>query len=469
MVFAWQDVLADWTRVDHHVALLDLETRALDPSFPPLTLTASKPVFAGNTTISFLPAHSYSRAALAHARLPGHELGLVYVSFGNVRDLQPFHGWLFEVDLDEWESHGASAAVTSSLVTTADDACGPENGDGARQMMCGGGIWSHHGPQVVYDAAAPDGFSLLVPSGNGMLDPTRGDFANAVLRTGHGLQFDPGCDAAMCQTYDPHAPGEACMASCENLFMPRLAPGQSVPDGAGSVCAGRMLLDCYAALDWDLGASSPAVVELPGGPQVILQPGKDGSLYLFDLHHLGTLYDRLPIMAGCGEGGGQCLGTWAGTMVTKPEIVTVEGAVVALVPTFVEDDAHPAGLQAVEISAAGGTPHLIPRWQAPRFTDQESLGAFRHHAGGVTVVDVGGEPYAALVDTADHGQIGTLYWIRVRDGAIVQRVKLTGAGQRFAAPLALNGALYVPSCEHTSTPDFAEGPSHLEAFRIGGP
>ena len=61
-------------------------------------------------------------------------------------------------------------------------------------MMCGGGIWAHLGPEVVYDPALPDGFELLVPTGNGMLDPMHQQFANGVLRVGRGLAFDAGCD-----------------------------------------------------------------------------------------------------------------------------------------------------------------------------------------------------------------------------------------------------------------------------------
>ena len=106
---------------------------------------------------------------------------------------------------------------------------------------------------------------------------------------------------------------------------------------------------------------------------------------------------------------------------------------------------------------AGGSPHLIPRWQAPAFTDPESVSAFRHHAGGVAVVDVAGEPFAAVVDSASPGMFGRLYLVRVRDGEIVQRVRLPGAGQRFAAPLSVDGALFLPSCEHTGIPNFNEG------------
>ena len=467
LVFAWQDVTSDWTRMSHHVGVLDLEARALDPQFPTLTLAGSKATYDGARTIDFVPAHAYARSAVAYAHLPGHDLGLAYVSFGNVRDLQPWHGWLFEIDLDDWRATGSAGAVTASLITTDEDNCGPENVDGSRQMACGGGVWSHMGPQVVYDDGAPDGFRLVVATGNGALDPTRGDFANSVLRTGHGLAFEPGCDPLLCEPFDTMSPSQACMDSCENLFMPRLLAGQVVPDGANRVCVGRTFLGCYAALDWDLGANAPAVTALSGGPTVLVQPGKDGSVYLIDAHHLGTLYDRAELMAGCGEGGGTCAATWAGTIVAQPTIVNLtDGVVLALVPTFVEDDAHPAGLQALEISMAGGMPHLIPRWQAPSFATPESIREFRHHAGGVTVVDVAGEPFAAVVETAPPGQSGNLFWIRVRDGVIVEKLRLSGSGQRFSRPLALDGMLYVPSCEHTDTPDFNEGPSHLEAFSI---
>jgi PQQ enzyme repeat len=469
LVFAWQDVRSDWTRLNHHVGVLDLEARALDPRFSALTLTARKPTADGTGSVDFTPSHAYSRSAVAYARLPGHDLGVVYVSYGNIRDLQPWHGWIFEIDLDRWRGDGPAAAITSTLLTTADGDCGPENGDGARQMRCGGGVWAYMGPQILYDSHAPDGFMLLVPTGNGMLDPARGDFANSLLRTGHGLSFDPGCDPLMCDPFDILDPGEACMTSCRNLFIPRLLSGQSVPEGPNRACVGRTLLDCAAMLDWDLGASAPAVVALTGGPTVIVQPGKDGSVYLIDADHMGKLYDRLPIMAGCGEGEGSCLATWAGTIVTRPEIVILDGTVLVLIPTFVMDDVHPAGLQALEISSVGGNPHLIPRWQAPRFTDPESVRAFRNHPGGVTVVDVAGEPFAAIVDTAPAGQLATLYWVRVRDGAVVQRVTMAGQGQRFARPLAIDGNLYVPSCERAGSPAFNEGPSRLFAFTISAP
>jgi hypothetical protein len=470
VVFAWQDVEPDWTRADHHVAVLDLEARALDAAFEPLTLDATKPSFDGVGAVDFLPEHAYSRAALAHADLPGRALGLAYVSFGNVRDLQPWHGWVFEVDLDAWQTAGAAVAVTATLLTTAESDCGAENGDGARQMMCGGGVWSARGPLVLPDDGAPDGFRLVVPTGNGMLDPTRKDFANGLVGTGHGLAFDPGCDPALCAPFNQVAPAEACASSCSGFFIPRLPAGQSVPRGTGDVCVGQTLLGCYAKLDWDLGASSPAAVTLGDGHTVLVMPGKDGALYLVDAAHLGTLYDRLQLTASCGEGDGSCSADWAGTIVTRPAIVTLPDGPVALVPTFMFDTTHPAGLQAVSVVLdGGGVPRLSLRWRAPAFDDPESLVAFRRHPGGVAVAEVGGEPFAVVVDTGAAGQQGTAYLIRVTDGTIVQRVTLQGSGQRFAPPLVAGNVVYVPSCERTGTPDFNEGPSHIEAFTLAAP
>jgi hypothetical protein len=307
-----------------------------------------------------------------------------------------------------------------------------------------------------------------------MLDPVHQQFANSVLRVGHGLAFDPRCDPSLCDPFDPTAPTGACMASCANLFMPRLLDGQSVPRGAGDACVGKTLLACYATLDWDLGASAPAHVTLPTGQRLVVMPGKDGALYLLDEDHLGTLYDRAPIMDGCGEGRGTCTADWAGTIATKPAVTTVGGATLVLVPTFVFDDAHPAGLQALEIAAdADGTPRFVPRWQVPSFAGAGAAAAaraaFRRPPSGVTVVDVGGETYALVVDVRAPGQQGTLYWVRVRDGAVLQTLTLHGPGQRFAPALVANGAVYLSSCQHTGAPNYNEGPSSIEAFRIVTP
>jgi len=139
------------------------------------------------------------------------------------------------------------------------------------------------------------------------------------------------------------------------------------------------------------------------------------------------------------------------------------------VPTFVFDDAHPAGLQAVEIRVDAGQPHLVPRWQAPSFSSDDSVRAFRRHAGGVSAATVDGELYAAVVDVGPPSGRGTLYWVRVRDGAVIQRLTLSGPGQRFAPPLFTADSLYVTSCYHTGQPSYDERPPVLQAFTIASP
>jgi len=90
--------------------------------------------------------------------------------------------------------------------------------------------------------------------------------ANGVLRVRRGLAFDPACDTAMCDPFDPTSPSEACASSCDNLFIPRLPAGQLPSRGANDACVGMTLFRCYAALDWDLGANAPTRAVLPGGP-----------------------------------------------------------------------------------------------------------------------------------------------------------------------------------------------------------
>mgnify|MGYP000848271813 CR=1 FL=1 len=44
-----------------------------------------------------------------------------------------------------------------------------------------------------------------------------------------------GCDPTACASYDEVNPAEACMASCQDVFIPRLAPGEAplTPEDGG--------------------------------------------------------------------------------------------------------------------------------------------------------------------------------------------------------------------------------------------
>jgi hypothetical protein len=437
-------------RREHRVHVIELEARALDPAFPALTLTAAVKTPTG--TVDFLPAHAYSRSALVVATPPDRTLGLGYVSFGNIRDIQPWHGWVFEVDLDAW-------AISSVLLTTPEADCGPAGKSGSDEMICGGGVWAPPGPTLhTFDDGS---YELYVATGNGQLDLGRQDYANAVLRTGRGLGFTPGCDAS-CDAFDPIDPAPACMSSCEDLFIPRLTDGDPPFDPPDGRCDGKTFFECYALLDWDLGANSVARIAVPGGDDVIVVPAKDGGIYLVDAEHLGTLHDRLQLTDICGGTGSPCTANWAGTMVTVPVSTTVDGVVTVLVPTFVFDATTPAGIVALDVVRDGsGTPRWRPRWQAPVFGSGESTARFREHTGRLALVTIGGVAHAALVDPGnERSHDGLLYVVRVADGTIVERAPLDGPGRKYTLPLVDDDTLHVVSC------DAEVGPSHLEGWQV---
>ena len=83
------------SRQEHRVAVVDLEARALDAEFEPLTLDAEQDAVAiGDedsepTRVRFNPPTQLSRAAVAVAPAAGAALGKAYLGFGNKCDVQP--------------------------------------------------------------------------------------------------------------------------------------------------------------------------------------------------------------------------------------------------------------------------------------------------------------------------------------------------------------------------------------------
>lgn len=461
VVIAWQVRDAgDGDRHAHQVAVVNAADGALDPRFPIVTLTASPPASDGSGTVPFLPAHAYSRAALVAGRRAGDQLGLAYVTYGNVQDRQPWHGWVFELDLDAWLAGGPDAAISSVLVVTPERDCGAlPTFDGG----CGGGIWAPAGPYLLQ---RDDDFELWLPTGNGQLDLARDDYANTIMRTGPGLQFDPQCDPEACADFDPRAPSEACMASCRDLFIPRLRAGDPPLAPENGRCDDLTFLECYAELDLDLGANSPAPVTLPSGRTVVVLPAKDGAVYLFDAAHMGTMLDRLQLRAFCGDNGGDCTGyNWAGTMVTEPLITEVGGAPVAVIPTFYFDTTNPGGVVALDIVEDGPEVTLRERWSAPERGSDEALERFRQHTGRLALIELDGVAYVVLADPADaNDRSARLYLIRVDDGEIVERADLDGRGQRYQEPAVDGTRFFLNSCDSPyATPS---GPSHLEAWDV---
>ena len=448
-------------RTEHRVAVIDLEARALDASFAELRLEARVPASDGSGLVEMLAANAFSRSALVRASVPDRTRGLVYVSYGNIRDIQPWHGWVLELDLDRWHDEGASVAISAVLLTTPETSCGTPGDSGADDMICGGGVWTPAGPKLWPTADGSGGWELVVPTGNGQLDLGRRDYANTLMRTGRGLAFDPGCDATACAGFDVHDPSAACVESCENLFIPRLRAGDAPLRPASGNCDGLSLFDCYARIDWDLGASSPARIEVPGGPTVVALPAKDGGLYLFDAAHFGRLYDRAQIADLCGTPTDTCTAEWAGMMITEPAVTEVDGVPVVLVATHMFDVSHPSGVVALRVVMRDGAPRLEPFWTAPERGTDEALLRFRRQPSRIALVPIDGVEHAVVIDVGLRDDPGVLYLVRVRDGAVVSRTPLDGNGQRYAMPLVDGARVWVSSCEAPG-----EGAGHLEAFDI---
>jgi hypothetical protein len=457
LVVAYQTVTGrgDWVnlkRVSQKLAVVDLKRGDIDPSFPIIDLAAEAPAADGSSTVKFDPTHAASRSALKHVRPSGHELGFVYVSFGNFSDIQPWHGWLFEIDMDAWKLHGPEKAVSGTLVTTPETACGKEGYNGSRGMVCGGGIWTPSGPTVV---AEKDDFELIVPTGNGQIDLKRGDYANTLMRVRQGLAFDPECDAALCKAFDARNPSLPCIESCKNLFIPRLAPNDQPLRPANGNCDDKTFWECLSLSDYDLGANAPVKVDLSDGRSVLVQPGKDGGLYLVDANHLGRQYDRMQIVDICGTETDPCFIPWLGMIVTRPALAYIGKTPVVVVPTFEPDSAHPAGLIALKIVLKNGVPKFERFWQQPVPSRPDATKHFRRKPSLPVIAPFGKSKdlYAWVVDT---GEPATLYGVRVKDGALVVEKPLLGSGIPMSSPLVFDDKIYIPS-----SPD-----GGIEAYRI---
>jgi hypothetical protein len=436
-------------RERHLVSVVNLQTGILaDDEFPTLQLDAQKPATDGGV-VTFNPPTALPRAALAAAG-DGNGLGYIYVSFGNARDIQPWHGWIFELDLEAWRSEGTGKAVSAVLLTTPEANCGEDGVSGGSTMVCGAGVWNPSGPQVIN---TPNGYELLVTTGNGELDLNRQDYAQSVLRLSKGLNFDPACDAAACANFDPLSPSEQCMASCKNLAIPRLLPND-LPLLATERCEGKTFLQCLAMNDWDLGASGPNKIRLPSGQEVIVQPGKEGALYMFDAQQMGILYDREQIVGPCGSEGHECGSKNSlGTIRNYPVVLTVDGRTIVIIPTFMPNATQPAGVVAMEILDTLGAPQFALLWQAPRFDSPDALLRFRRPPSHLAVsTSPVGEQYVWVVDRA------TLLGIRVRDGTISAETGLAGFSNSIR-PLHHDGVLYVTS-------QASDGGGVLQAFSI---
>ena len=439
--------LINGVRVSHHLVVIDAQTHTLDSRFPALTFAAQQQAVDGRW-VHFNPATAFSHAALKHFN------GLVYAAFGNSGDVQPFHGWLFAVDMKAWQSNGVGSAIVQVLLTTPEPDCPVSMAHGTQEMICGGGIWSPAGI-AIYPSEA--GAEVFVPTGNGQLDLARRDYANTLLRVDANLHFEAACNAALCADFDASKPQAACMSSCKNVFIPRLNADDAPFRPANGECDNKSFADCLAWMDYDLGGSTPAKLTLSNGQSVLVQAGKDGGAYLIDAQHLGRQYDRQQIVPLCGAESDPCALGWAGMIVTQVLATQVDNAPVAIITTFSADKTHAAGLVALKIILKGGEPRFEKLWQFPAMNSALALQSFRSHPSLPALSKVRGESVVWVIDI---GKRGTLYGVRVRDGQLLVKQSLQGTGRQLAAPLIDEQKIYVPSM----LPD-----SHkaiVEAYRI---
>lgn len=446
-------------RASHRMAVIDTVHKRLHPDFPVLELAAQQTTADGLAKVTFDPAHAFSHAALKYAPKPGADTGWVYAAFGNSADEQPYHGWLFEIDMHAWQ-HGNTAAhpaISSVLLITPESKCPVTQAYGNQEMICGGGIWTPAGLQVY---AGTDGVELIVPTGNGQTDLKRHDYANSLLRVKPGLRFDAACDVKLCADFNPEHPTSACLASCQHLFIPRLGEHDAPLRPASGECDKKSFSECVAWMDYDLGGSAPVKTTLANGVSVLVQPSKDGSVYLLDAQHLGRQYDRLQIVELCGTKTDACKFGWMGMIVTQPVITQIDNQAVVVIPTFVPDQTHPAGLVALKVVLEQGQPKLKRFWQFPNPANPLSLQSFRSHPSlpSLALIDDTDGPTVWVVDI---GMQGMLYGIRIKDGALLAKQALQGAGRQLSAPLIYRNNIYISSILPNTNQAL------IEAFHIG--
>ena len=427
-------------RESHRVAVIDIEQRKLNTDFPILELTAEISQADGKATVKFDSFHAFSHSEVKHAWKPGSELGFIYAAFGNAADMQPFHGWLFEIDLDAWKKSGSANAIKNTLLTTPESECKVSFKYATQELICAGGIWTPAGPQVSYQG---DDYELLVPTGNGQIDLARHDYANTLMRVKPGLNFNPGCDDKLCENFNPLNPSQACMESCENLFIPRLKPGDEPLKPVSGECDEMNYLECLARMDYDLGANAPVKIDLINQQSVVVQAGKEGAAYLLDADHLGTMHDRFQLIEGCGSEADPCKLSWRGMMVTHPAVSMVDATPVVIFPTFVSDETHAAGLIALKIVQKHGKPQFERFWQFSNPKNKTATTTFRSAPTLPVITRL--DQHGDVIWVAEIGKLGTLYGVRIKDGELIAQTSLLGTGVPLSRPVTLGNKIYFTS------------------------
>lgn len=425
-------------RDSHWAVVVDLAARALSTNYEPLRMAGQYAGLDGD--VGFADATQFSRSDLKWMPADSGDGGRVIVTYGNVRDIQPWHGWAFALDLDAWRAD-VGTAIADVFVTTPETDCGVAGSSGSQQRICGGGLWAPSGPLVV----SHDGtHSLILAPGNGQVDLERSDFANSLLRLPMSLAFEHGCDPEACADFNNDEPAAACLETCEALFIPRPLVGEGPPQPESGVCDGLSFFECWQQLDY-IGGSTPAYLEV-GEYKLLAYPTKDGHVYLVDLLNMGTLYDRHQLVEYCGTQSDECRWFWAGMIVTEPAQYMADGEHRIIVPTFMPDRTHPAGVVSLAVVITEEGPRLQRRWEFPDFETAAAVDSFRVHPSRASIAEVGDFDVAVVVEPRIDASAATLYVIDAATGVGLASARLAGSGYRFTRPLVDGDRVYVNSC-----------------------
>tara|TARA_B100000579_G_scaffold377642_1_gene343851 strand:+ start:43 stop:501 length:459 start_codon:yes stop_codon:yes gene_type:complete len=149
-------------------------------------------------------------------------------------------------------------------------------------------------------------------------------------------------------------------------------------------------------------------------------------------------------------------------IVTQPALREVAGTPTLVIPTFMPDESHPAGVVGVEVIVEDETPQLRIAWTYPDFESDAARKRFRIHPSRPTIAEMGTDetPIAWVVETASVGGKGRLIGVDLRSGEALADLSLEGPGMRFTKPLVHKDRVYINHCAGDV------GPSFIEAFEI---
>jgi hypothetical protein len=219
----------------------------------PLAISGQVPGTGDGSTGSVVPFNTLiqnNRAALLLVP-PGGASGskdsTLYVAFASHGDVGPYHGWLFVYDANKFKLLGILNTTPNALT------------DPSGYPIAAGGIWQGgSGP-------ASDGSSVYFATGNGTFNPANGSYGDSVVRVA-GQQ-----------------------TTIADFFAP--ANQLALDDGDGDQGSGGVLL-------LPSGASGKS------GKNLLVQVGKEGTVYLLDMSNLGgngttnNVVQQLPFAIG---------------------------------------------------------------------------------------------------------------------------------------------------------------------------